>query len=248
MEIERDQIYHEYTSRENEFARALYQPEFEFYLAVSQGDIEKVKLLCQDVFSNKEGLGTLSRNPLQNLKYHFVVTAAMLARYCIEGGMELSDSYSLSDFYILKADQAKSEDEITELHNIMCLAYAKKMKNLRKKRITSMPVAKVIDYIYDHLHTRITIDTLADYVNLNPSYLSRIFKKEMGMSVSCYIRTRKLETAKNMLMYSDFTSSEISSILAFPNQSYFTEVFRKEYGVTPMQYRSQNLFNTDLSK
>lgn len=41
---------------------------------------------------NKKGLGILSDSPLQNLKYHFAITAALLARYCIEGGMEVSEA------------------------------------------------------------------------------------------------------------------------------------------------------------
>ncbi|MCR5213804.1 MAG: AraC family transcriptional regulator [Eubacterium sp.] len=248
MMLEKELIYHEYVQRENEFVRADYQPEFEFYNAVGKGDIEKVKVLLEDSFSNKEGLGRLSQNPLQNLKYHFAITAAMLARYCIEGGMEMSDSYSLSDFYIQKADIAKTDEEITELHKLMTLDYTKKMRGLNKRKITSMPVARAIDYIYDHLHTRITLEVLSNYVNLNPSYLSRVFKKETGLSVTRYIRIKKLETARNMLIYSDFTSADISSILAFPSQSYFTDVFHKEFGMTPMEYRNKNLFNSELVK
>ena len=244
MKIEKEQIYHQYLQREREFVRAAYQPEFDFYAAVKSGNVEKVKeLLQKENLEFKEGLGELSTNPLQNLKYHFVVTAAMLARHCIEGGMELSDSYSLSDFYIRKADESKKISEIAELHQVMCMDYTKKMRSLRKKRITSMPVAKAIDYIYDHLHMPITLDELADYVGLNSSYFSRLFKKEMGISVSAYIRQKKIETAKNMLVFSEFQVSQIAQILAFPSQSYFAEIFKKETGYTPMDYRRNNLFN-----
>ena len=248
MSLEKELIYHEYLQREDDFIRAAYQPEFDFYSAVKSGDVDKVKKLCQENLDEKKGLGVLSQDPVQNLKYHFAITAAMLARYCIEGGMDLSDSYSLSDFYIQKADRAKTKSEITELHNAMSLDYTKKMKSIRKKTIKSMPVAKAVDYIYDHLHTRITIKELSNYVNLNPSYLSRIFKKEMGVSVSRYIRAKKVDTAKNMLIYSEFTPSEIASILAFPSQSYFTEVFKKEVGTTPLEYKNDNLFISNLSK
>lgn len=242
MNPEKKRIYQDYLRRESDFIRADYQQEFAFYRAVKQGDVERVGVLLQDLFSDKEGWGKLSDDPLQNLKYHFTVTAAMLARHCIEGGMKLSDSYSLSDYYIHTADEAGSESEITGLHREMCLDYTKKMRSLRKKKLTSMPVAKAVDYIYDHLHTRITLEALAEYVGRNPSYLSRIFKEETGVTVGRYIRMQKLEAAANMLLYSEFGASAVSSILAFPSQSYFTEVFRKEYGVTPLEYRKQNLF------
>lgn len=244
MKIEKEQIYHQYLQRENEFIRAPYQSEFEFYAAVRSGDVARVRELCEENFEGKqEGWGKLSNNPLQNLKYHFAITAAMIARQCIVGGMELSDSYSLSDFYIRKVDESKRSSEITDLHKAMCVDYAKKMRALKKKTITSMPVAKVIDYIYDHLHTRITLEELADYSGLNSSYLSRLFKEETGMTVSRYIRHQKIETSKNMLIYSEFQVSQIAQILAFPSQSYFAEIFKKETGFTPMEYKRNNLFN-----
>ena len=246
MKIEKEQIYHQYLQREKEFIRAPYQSEFEFYAAVRSGDVDRVKQLCEENFEGKqEGWGLLSTNPLQNLKYHFAITVAMIARQCIEGGMELSDSYSLSDFYIRKADESKKASEITDLHKTMCVDYAKKMRALRKKMITSMPVARAVDYIYDHLHTQITLEELADYVKLNPAYFSRLFKKEMGIPVSTYIRRQKVETAKNMLAYSEFQVSQIAQILAFPSQSYFAEIFKKETGFTPMEYKRNNLFKSN---
>lgn len=246
MKIEKEQIYHQYLQREKEFIRAPYQSEFEFYAAVRSGDVARVKQLCEENFEGKqEGWGLLSTNPLQNLKYHFAITVAMIARQCIEGGMELSDSYSLSDFYIRKADESKKASEITDLHKTMCVDYAKKMRALRKKMITSMPVARAVDYIYDHLHTQITLEELADYVKLNPAYFSRLFKKEMGIPVSTYIRRQKVETAKNMLAYSEFQVSQIAQILAFPSQSYFAEIFKKETGFTPMEYKRNNLFKSN---
>mgnify|MGYP003303072813 CR=1 FL=1 len=52
-------------------------------------------------------MGKLSENKLQNIRYHFVVTTAMIARYCVHNGMEQEKAYGLSDFYILKMDKCK---------------------------------------------------------------------------------------------------------------------------------------------
>ena len=113
---------------------------------------------------------------------------------------------------------------------------------------SSLHIAVCLDYIYDHLHTHITAEQLAKLTGLNISYLSRLFKKETGQTISNYIRDKKIETAKNMLLYSDFSPSEIASILAFPSQSYFTEVFRKTTGVTPRKYQKSFLRTTALGK
>ena len=114
------------------------------------------------------------------------------------------------------------------------------MLALQRSTITSKAVSTCIDYIYEHLHTRITLATLASVTNLSAPYLSRLFKKEIGYSVSEYILNKKLETAKSMLSSSDYSIAEISASLAFPSQSYFTNVLKKDCGLTPKQFRSRN--------
>lgn len=239
MSIQGELVYREFVRREEEIVRAPYRPEMEFYSAIRSGDICRVRELCKESLLDKKGLGILSQDPLQNIKYHFVITAAMAARYCIEGGMDMAESYSLSDFYIQKADGCASREEVAELHPVMCEDYTERMYKLRGRKVSSRQIALCLDYIYDHLHTRITVADLAELVGFHPSYLSKLFQKETGSSISRYIRCKKIETAQNMLAYTDYSPAEISSTLAFPSQSYFTEVFRKYTGMTPSKYRAE---------
>lgn len=239
--LNKEYVYKEFLRKEENILRAPYNPELEFYSVIRSGNVKKTAQLCNDTFTQKQGLGTLSANPLQNIKYHFVITIALIARQCIEGGMDLSTAYGLSDYYIQKADLCCSFEAIDDLHKKASLDYAGRMYNLRKHKICSIHVVKCIDYIHDNLHTRITIRDLAELTGLNPSYLSRLFKKETGSSVTDYIRSLKIDAAKNMLIYSDFSPSQIASILAFPDQSYFTEVFHRFVGVSPKKYQSLHL-------
>lgn len=248
MDINKEYSYKEFIQHEDNILRAPYNPELEFYSIIKSGDVDKTRELCRESLLEKKGLGKLSDNPLRNFKYHLTISIALIARYCIEGGMDLSTAYGLSDFYIQKVDNAKSLKEIDEIHATLAEDYAKRMKKLRNKKICSKPVALCIDYIYDNLHTRITVDTLAKHVNLTTSYLSRLFKKETGLTISDYIQGIKIETAQNMLIYSDYSPSQIASILAFPNQSYFTEVFHKRVGVTPKKYQSLHIRETEIGK
>lgn len=240
MNIQKELFYKEFVQRENELLRAPYNPELEFYSKIKDGDLAKVRELCKEPLLEKIGLGTLSLDALQNIKFHFVITTSLVARYCIKGGMELSESYSLSDFYIQKADCCTTQKAVSDLHSIMCEDYTKRMNRLRKQKVCSKHIAICLDYIYDHLHTRITVTDLAELVGVTPSYLSRLFKKETGSSVSHYIQHKKIDTAKNMLIYSEYSPAQIASTLAFPSQSYFTEVFRKHTGMTPTKYRAQH--------
>lgn len=246
MKITNSLLYKEYINRENDIEHAPYNPELNFYNSIKSGDIKKVMYYCSESLAEKPGLGTLSDNPLQNLKYHFVISVAMITRYCIEGGMDFSSAYTLSDYYILTGDNCRSIEEISKLHATMSMDYANRMNSLHHVKLYTKHISDSIDYIYNHLHTRITVAILADHVGLSPAYLSRLFKAETGMPVNEYIRYKKLETAKSMLAYSDYSVSNISSILAFPSHSYFTEIFRKAFKLTPTQYRSENYKRLNL--
>lgn len=235
--IKKEWAYREYINRENNIPHAPYEAEINFYNAVKRGDTKKVAEYCREDFAAKEGWGILSSDELKNLTYHFIISTAIISRYCIDAGLSHEEAYSLSDFYIQKADNCKDLKSISALHNTMAMDYAEKMHKLKNKGIYSKHIVKCINYIYDNLHTRITIENLAAHTGLNPSYLSKLFKKETGMAVSTYITTQKIETAKNMLKYSEYTPSEIASALAFPSQSYFTEVFKKYTNTTPGTYR-----------
>ena len=96
---------------------------------------KKVEESLKENFCDKKGLGILSDNNIRNFKYHFVITAAILSRYCIQGGMEHEKAYNISDLYINKADKCKNLDEISELHRKMVREYTKRMSEIRNKKV-----------------------------------------------------------------------------------------------------------------
>lgn len=147
-------------------------------------------------------------------------------------------------FYI--AVKSGEVNQVSQLHTAMAMDYAQRMKHIRKKQIFSRQIEKCIDYIYNNLHKRILMTELARYTDLNPSYLSRLFKKETGVTVTEYIQGKKIDTARNMLQFSSYLPSQIASILAFPSQSYFIEVFRKKTGMTPKKYQDTCFRETGL--
>jgi len=237
--MKKEWVYREYINRENDVEHAPFEPELDFYHAVQQGDLKTVEGYLNQDFTSIDGLGRLSDHVLTNFKYHFVITAAMIARHCIQAGMVHEQAYSLSDYYIQRMDHITELKELNVLHREMVNAYTECMQKKRARNYYSRPITSVIDYIYSHLHMRLTLVMLAEEVSLSPSYLSKLFKKETGVAISEYILKSKLETACNMLLYSEYTPGQIANILGFPSQSYFTERFRKEYGLPPAKYATR---------
>lgn len=219
--------------------------EYKFYKSVQEGDIEAVIRNHEEGgFKDQSGKGILSRNPLTNIKYHFVVTASLLTRTCISGGMTNEQAYRLSDYYIQKADLCTSIDDVISTHYQMVMDFVTRMSDLKNNKAVSKSVHSTIEYIYKNLHSRITVDEIASEIGLNPNYLSKLFKKEMGISISDYIRRQKIEQAKNLLRYSNYSYIEISNYLAFVSQSHFIKVFKELEGITPKAYRDTNSSST----
>ncbi len=212
-----------------------------FYQEVSNGNIKAVQENCQqERFLDSEGVGILSRNPVTNLKYHFVITTAMITRLCRQKGMELEQAFRMSDFYIQKLDDIHTVQGVRDLHDEMVLDYTEKMRKLRRSDTNSKHINACKEYIYSHIKDRITIEDLSDELGVSASYLSRLFKKETGDSVSAYIRLQKIEKAKNLLRYSDYSIIDIANRLSFSSQSHFIQQFRELTGITPKKYRDNN--------
>lgn len=215
--------------------------EFLFYQAVTNGDLEAVRKNCeQERFLDSKGVGVLSRNPITNLKYHFVITTAMITRMCKQKGMELELAFRMSDFYIQKLDDIHTVNEVKNLHDAMVLDYTEKMRRICRSDTNSRHINICKEYIYSHIKERITVEDLADMLGVSASYLSRLFKRETGDSVSVYIRRKKIETAKNLLQYSEYSMIEIANRLSFSSQSHFIQQFRELVGMTPKKFRDLN--------
>lgn len=226
-----------FQQREEGFERASFDREIAFYESIGTGNLEMMRFFSTPLFC--EGCGILSKDALRNLKYHFVVSAALIARFCIRYGMIPETAYHMSDLYIQKADECRSEDEICSVHQEMLEGYTRKMQRVRNSKIYSKQIVKAIEYISEHLHSRILLADVAEYLEISEAYLSRLFKEEIGISFSDYVNQQKIEAAVNLLRYSDYTDSEISSLFCFSSQSYFIKVFRKHTGMTPKAYKKQ---------
>ena len=234
---EKELTYKAFMNREYSFAHSPFEKEFEFYDCVKNGDTEGVKRVMTPLGSS--GTGILSEDPVRNLKYHFIVTVALITRFCVEGGLEMEAAYTLSDLYIMKADKCTRAEEIHELHSEAVLEFTRQMKKVSRGFMYSKPVIMTMDYVYDHLHSKISEVDIAEHVSLSTSYLSRLFKKEVGVTISTYISVKRVETAQNMLKYSDFPSLDIANYLAFTSHSHFISVFKKYTGMTPNEFRKK---------
>ena len=149
MEINRELSKRQFMQKENDYHHSPYETELEFYSAVREGDLETVKRLYTPLDTN--GKGRLSKDDLRNVKYHLVITIAMLCRFCIEGGLDPETAYTISDIYINKCDECRNEESVMAVHKEVIVYYTKQMKKAASQNVYSKHILMCFDCIFDNI-------------------------------------------------------------------------------------------------
>lgn len=101
-------------------------------------------------------------------------------------------------------------------------------------------IFKAMHYIREHFSEKISLEDVAKYVYLSPTYFSRIFRQETGETFNSYLNKIRIDYSKKLLLDPAIKLIDVSLMSGFDDQSYFTKVFKRNVGVSPMQYRKKN--------
>ncbi len=141
------------------------------------------------------------------------------------------------------AEKMQDIDSVNALLYTALLDFAERVSQHKTPQGMSYEIYESIQFINQNVNRKIRVDDVARHANLSRSSLNRKFKSELGFDVSRFIMRCKLEEAKRLLTYSDRSLSEISSYLCFSSQAYFQNVFKKQYGITPLNYRNKTIIS-----
>lgn len=236
-------IYRIYSDKyENKPLSELLNEEINLFTNVQDGRLD----IVQDEIENHGDpcfrmmeMENMTGNLLQDAKYYEAVRIGILCRLCIAKGLDTEQAFKMNSYYLRIIDNASSLDSIMDISEQMLLDYTGKMDRLNRMNCKSKLVSDSMGYIAAHICEPMTLNDVADAVGLSPSYVSRQFQKETGVSISDYIRESKLKKAGIMLRYTDHSYSEISDMFGFSSQSHFIRKFKEYYGTTPKKYREQ---------
>ena len=226
-------------AKENEERRSSYDFEKELYYHVQQGDTARLKSFLERTreFPSE---GKLAHTQLRHAKNSFI---GLVSKICvlaaIPGGIDPERAYQLADLYTLQCEQMQSIEDVHRLQYVMLMDFCRRCGETKVPEGVSAEISRAMTFIRNHTNGVISLDDVAAEIGRSTSYLMRRFKAELKMSVGDYITKCRLEEAEELLTYSDRSLAEISAYLGYSSQSYFQNVFRKQYGMTPMQYRRQ---------
>ena len=150
-----------------------------------------------------------------------------------EGNELVVQTEKLKIKYLLYNNKHDAFNEVVKMIDILF-----DKVNVRGK-ISDDGMKVVIDYIERNIKKGISLEDVANHVNISTYYLSKIFKKEMGVNFITYITDRKMELAKEMLVTTDVPVLNIALDLAYNEANYFSKAFKKKTGYTPSEYREK---------
>lgn len=228
-------------NKENQSYHNSYLWEQELYHVIQNGDQDKLTTLLRNNNTVPLNEGNMAYTPLRNSKNLFIGTVTKVGMLAaIPGGLDVEQTYQLIDTYTKECEQMNSLNEVNTLHYRMAMDFCNRIAENKIPDGISKEVYHCMCYIRNHTNDIISIEDVARLIHHSNSYIIGRFRQELGINIGAYIRRCKLEEAKSLLIYSDKSLSEISNYLCFSSQSYFQNVFKKKYGVTPMQYRKQH--------
>ena len=106
-------------------------------------------------------------------------------------------------------------------------------------RLLNRECTQIKNYLDANYSETITLDSLAALTHMNKYYLAHTFTKYVGLSPINYLLQKRIQEGKSLLESTSYSIAQISDLLGFSSQSYFSQAFRKATGMTPMQYRKQ---------
>jgi len=131
-------------------------------------------------------------------------------------------------------------DEMKEFLILYCNSAIVKIEKKKLNRKSDM-LAEILDYIAEHFSEYdISTESLANMVNLTPGYFGKIFSESIGKTINEYIMDLRLSKAQELIKTTSLNINEISLKVGFNNSTYFATLFKKNFGFTPNQYRTQS--------
>jgi two-component system response regulator YesN len=223
--------------QDRELIERRYESENKLLHAITRGDPHMLKTAMEE---GKE-LSWPYRHPnspvrsMKNLSF----SANTLCRKAAESAA-VHPLYldSISGKFAIQIEQAQSIAELVSLYEEMLQAYCTLVRELSVATLSSL-VGEAVTSIRFNIDQPLNLNHIADTLGVHPSYLSRTFKKELGMTLTAYINTLRIEEAKYMLDYSNESVTEIASSVGYNDPNYFSKVFMKLEHVTPHEYRKR---------
>ena len=198
--------------------------------ALAQKDSLHPDIVIKDInIPNMNGLKEIQLSRIKHPDIAFVIVSGYDDfSYCREAlRLQITD-------YILKP--VNYEEFGTSIDNLKISLYEKRISD-EPEQSEERVINVITRYLQKHLSEEMSLSVLADEFHLNPQYISRLFKNEIGVNFLTYLTNIRMEKAKKLLLSTALSITDVAERAGYTDYRVFTKVFKKTEGVTPSQYR-----------
>lgn len=219
---------------ETKILEDIYSLEAEFLKAVEQGQSHKAEMIMKNYTVNR--VEKRLSDSLRNIKNYSIVLNTLLRKAAENGGVHPIHIHKLSSEYAKEIELLTSVEAALKLHKKMVHKYCLLVKNHSLKSYSPL-IKKVITNVDADLTADLTLKAQSEELNINASYLSSLFKKEMGVTLTEYVNKSRISYAVNLLNTTNMQVQMIAQYCGISDVNYFTKLFKKYIGKTPQEYR-----------
>lgn len=211
-----------------------YEIENALIHAVSDGN----EALAQACMSKMHALMLPARmsSKLRDAKNYTITSNTLFRKAAETAGVHPYHIDQMSNSNIQQLEQMVSVEQCHQFQHKMIHNYCQLVKECNSKDF-SMPIRKAVTYIHVDLSADLSLKSLAGLLNVNASYLSSLFKKETGMTLTEYVSNRRIDQARKLLRSTELPIQTIALRCGISDIYYFNRMFKRITGVTPKAYR-----------
>ena len=221
--------------RSMEHVEHRFSAEAEFMQIVSHGQLHKIEMYANMI--NIEGTEVRLADRVRNAKNYAIIMNTLLRKAAENGSVHPVHIDKLSSDFAKKIELQTSEKNVVSLIKEMARKYTLLVKNHSLQGYSTF-VRRVLVHIDTDLAGDLSLNTQAKLLDVNPSYLSTVFKKETGHTLTEYVTAKRIEYALFLLNTTKMQIQTIAQYCGIPDICYFTKTFKKHIGKTPTEYRN----------
>lgn len=222
-----------------------YAYENEFIEAVSQGQTQRASMMLSG-FSRMAFEHRLA-DPVRNMKNYCIIMNTLLRKAAEQGGVHPLYLDEHSSVFARRIEELSSADGVRKLMDEMFRTYCQLVKRNSTKHF-SPPVQRAVVQIDADLGGDLSLKNLALTQNINASYLSVLFKKETGHTVTDYVNRKRIALAVQLLSSTKLQVQTVAQHCGITDANYFSKLFKKQMGLTPKKFRAQMQTKQSVSK
>ena len=212
-----------------------YAYENELLKAVSQGLQHKADTMLTNL--SQFAMEARSADPVRNLKNYCIIMNTLLRKAAENGGVHPLYIDSISSDFARRIESTTSTAAAQQLMQEMMSGYCRLVKKYAMARY-SAPVRKALVTIDADLTEDLSLSSLAAMQGISPGYLSALFKREVGQTLTDYVNSRRVEQAVRLLRSGTLQVQTVAQYCGIPDVNYFSKLFKRYVGLSPREFRA----------